>query len=77
MNKLFISAFLLFSTLIARSQDYVITKLGVGADSTKLNTTVIQSVIDKANASGGGTIVIPKGVYLTGALFLNPKPAYA
>ncbi|EHQ25294.1 glycoside hydrolase family 28 protein [Mucilaginibacter paludis] len=73
MNKLFISAFLLFSTLIARSQDYVITKLGVGADSTKLNTTVIQSVIDKANASGGGTIVIPKGVYLTGALFFKPK----
>lgn len=55
------------------AQDYIITKFGVGADSTKLNTKAIQSVIDKAYQKGGGTIVIPKGVYLTGALFFKPK----
>jgi len=57
----------------AISQDYIITNLGVGGDSTKLNTVAIQNIIDKAEASGGGTIVIPKGVYLTGALFFKPK----
>ncbi len=57
----------------ATAQDYVITKYGVSADSTKLNTLAIQSIIDKAEANGGGTIVIPKGIYLTGALFFKPK----
>jgi polygalacturonase len=59
--------------LTATSQEYVITDFGVGTDSTKLNTQAIQNVIDKANDNGGGTIVIPKGVYLTGALFFKPK----
>jgi len=59
--------------VVANAQDYVITKYGVSNDSTKLNTAAIQNVIDKAEANGGGTIVIPKGVYLTGALFFKPK----
>jgi polygalacturonase len=58
---------------VAKSQDYVITKFGAGTDSTKLNTVAIQNIIDKAEANGGGTVVIPKGVFLTGALFFKPK----
>lgn len=58
---------------VANAQEYVITKYGVSNDSTKLHTAAIQNVIDKAEANGGGTIVIPKGVYLTGALFFKPK----
>lgn len=57
---------------VSFSQDYVITDYGVSKDSTQLNTSIIQSVIDKAEMNGGGTIVIPKGVYLTGALFFKP-----
>ncbi|SEA48646.1 Glycosyl hydrolases family 28 [Pedobacter hartonius] len=64
---------LLFSLLNARSQDYLITKFGIKADSTKLNRTAIQRVIDQAAAKGGGTIVIPKGTFLSGALFFKPK----
>ncbi len=73
MKKLLL--FLCFVTVVLRaaSQNYVITDHGVSADSTKLNTVAIQNVIDKAEANGGGTIVIPKGVYLTGALFFKPK----
>lgn len=57
----------------AQSADYVITNLGAASDSTKLNTVTIQAAIDKASNEGGGTIVIPKGVYLSGALFFKPK----
>ncbi|WP_201978952.1 glycoside hydrolase family 28 protein [Hymenobacter rubidus] len=56
----------------AAPKDYVITQFGAGLDSTKLNTQAIQKVIDKASAAGGGTIVIPKGVFLSGALFFKP-----
>jgi polygalacturonase len=67
MSKLILSLCLVSIIFTAKSQDYVITKMGVGTDSTKLSTQAIQTVIDKAHESGGGTIVIPKGVFLTGA----------
>ena len=52
---------------------YTITDFGVSKDSTKIQTLAIQKVIDKAAANGGGVIIVPKGVYLTGALFFKPK----
>ena len=52
---------------------YTITDFGVGKDSTKIQTVAIQKVIDKAAANGGGVIVIPKGVFLSGSLFFKPK----
>lgn len=55
------------------SAEYVITEHGAGTDSTKLSTSIIQSVINMASENGGGTIVIPKGVYLSGALFFKPN----
>lgn len=73
MKKLFISICFIAFLLNVQSQEYVITKFGVGADSTKLSTRAIQKVIDKAEADGGGTIVIPKGVFLSGALFFKPN----
>lgn len=50
---------------------YVITDYGVKQDSTLLQTDAIQAVIDKAAANGGGLIVVPKGTFLTGALFFK------
>ena len=73
MKKIFLSVYLVAIITIAKSQDYIITQLGVSTDSTKLNTLAIQNIIDKAEANGGGTIVIPKGVFLIGALFFKPK----
>ena len=73
MKKLSLFICLIACAITVRSQDYDITKFGVNADSTRLQTTAIQKVIDKAHESGGGTIVIPKGVYLSGALFFKPK----
>lgn len=73
MKKLFLLVCLFALIPGVKSQDYIITGLGVGTDSTKLNTHNIQKVIDKAEANGGGIIVIPKGVFLTGALFFKPK----
>lgn len=54
------------------AKDYIITSHGVKNDSTKIQTTAIQKVIDQAEADGGGRIVVPKGTFLTGALFFKP-----
>lgn len=52
-------------------QQYIITHFGATQDSTLLQTKVIQSVIDQAASKGGGVIIIPKGVFLSGALFFK------
>ena len=53
------------------AKEFVLTKMGVLNDSTKLQTAAIQKVIDEAAAEGGGEIVVPEGVFLTGALFFK------
>lgn len=54
-------------------KSYRITDYGVINDSTFVQTKKIQAVIDRAEADGGGVIVIPEGTYLSGALFFKPK----
>ncbi|MBQ8672522.1 MAG: exopolygalacturonase [Bacteroides sp.] len=50
---------------------YNIVEHGVANDSTLLQTEQIQAVIDKAAGEGGGVIIIPKGTFLSGALFFK------
>ncbi|WP_051220416.1 glycoside hydrolase family 28 protein [Prevotella sp. AGR2160] len=51
---------------------YVITNYGVKTDSTLMQTAAIQHVIDLAASRGGGLIVVPRGTFLSGALFFKP-----
>lgn len=52
---------------------YDITSHGaVADDSTVLNTETIQRVIDLAASEGGGVILVPKGTFMSGALFFKP-----
>ncbi len=71
-KQLIVFFFFAFSSA-SLAKDYVITQYGVGTDSTEINTEAIQKVIDRAHADGGGTIVVPKGVFLSGALFFKPN----
>ncbi len=50
---------------------YVITEHGVSTDSTIVQTERIQAVINKAFQEGGGVVVVPKGVFLSGSLFFK------
>jgi len=54
-------------------KQYVITSFGAKNDSTLLQTTAIQKTIDEAAKNGGGVVIIPKGTFLSGALFFKPK----
>lgn len=51
---------------------YPITDGGAVGDGETLNTKAIQSVIDLCAKNGGGTVVVPKGVFRSGAIFLKP-----
>lgn len=52
---------------------YLITSYGAIADGSTVNTKAIQKTIDECAAKGGGVVVIPKGVFISGAIFLKKK----
>jgi len=52
-------------------RQFLLTDFGVVADSTIIQTAAIQKVIDTASQQGGGVIVIPKGTFMSGALFFK------
>ena len=45
---------------------------GAVADDSTVNTVPIQTAIDRLAGQGGGTVVVPAGVFVSGALFLKP-----
>ena len=51
---------------------YVVTDYGVDGYSTDVQTSKIQSVIDRASREGGGVVVIPRGTFISGSLFFKP-----
>lgn len=48
-----------------------ITKFGAVADGRTLNTKAINATIDAVNKKGGGVVVVPAGLWLTGPLVLK------
>ena len=61
---------LLFEFNLA-AEEYNILKFGATGDGKTINTESIQAAIDKATNSGGGKVVIPEGIYLTGSIVLK------
>lgn len=53
------------------SQYFDITRYGATPDSTRIQTDAIQKAIDEA-ARNGGTVLVPEGCFVTGALFFKP-----
>src|ERR1044072_2936569 len=66
--------FLLLSNVEAKNLEprYNIAEHGASGDGKTLNTKAIQAVIDECAKNGGGALVIPKGIFISGALFLKP-----
>ncbi|MGN6369718.1 MAG: glycoside hydrolase family 28 protein [Phycisphaerae bacterium] len=49
-----------------------ITEFGATGDGKTMNTEAIQKGIDELAGNGGGTLTVPEGTFLTGAIFLKP-----
>lgn len=54
-----------------RKDSIYITKLGAKPDGVTLNTRVINDAIDASAKKGGGVVVIPAGLWLTGPIELK------
>ena len=72
MNSARLSVLLCLSVLqspIARQID--VTGVGAVGDGVTVNTAAIQKAIDDCNSSGGGTVLIPAGRFVTGTIRLK------
>lgn len=54
-----------------QQKDYRITSHGAVADGKTNNARVLQALIDKVSAQGGGRVIVPPGNFLTGSIFLK------
>lgn len=50
---------------------YSVLDFGAVADGVALDTTAFQKAIEQCNACGGGTVFVPKGVYVLATVFLK------
>ena len=67
------SPFAMPTILLPAFPDNVLSVMDCGAvnDGSVLSTDAFQSAIDKANAQGGGVVLVPAGVYLLGPIELK------
>jgi exo-poly-alpha-galacturonosidase len=60
-----------FFLLSKEKKRFIITDYGAKDDTSVVNTIAIQKTIDVCAAKGGGVVVVPKGTFISGAIFLK------
>jgi polygalacturonase len=64
-------ALLLGTSSLAAAPRMVISDHGAVGDGKTLNTVAIQAAIDRCATNGGGEIVVPRGTFVSGAIFFK------
>lgn len=64
-------AIMAFVSSTGKAKRFLVTDYGAKGDSVTVNTQAIQKAIDDCSAKGGGQVVIPKGIFSSGAIFLK------
>ena len=58
-------------TPVFRKDTFDITRYGAKPDGVTLNTAAINQAIEIANQAGGGVVLVPRGLWLTGPIVLK------
>ncbi|MGB9746473.1 MAG: glycoside hydrolase family 28 protein [Bacteroidales bacterium] len=64
---------ILFTAVACSNHDgiYTITRFGAKGDGLKINTASINRAIEKCSNDGGGTVIVPRGKFITGTIVLR------
>ena len=77
MKPLLLALSILCASLVAGcatgQKRYVVSDFGAIGDGHTVNTRTLQAVIDRCASAGGGVVVIPKGTFVSGALYFKPR----
>ena len=69
---LIITDWILPEAITARSMtDENITSLGAIGNGKTIRTAAIDKAIETSSVSGGGSVIVPKGVFMTGSIILK------
>ncbi|UDQ97153.1 glycosyl hydrolase family 28 protein [Lentisphaerota bacterium WC36G] len=60
-----------FTVSMVEAKEYNVKNFGAVGDGVKIDSAAIQKAIDKCNADGGGTVVVPAGNYLSGTILFK------
>ena len=73
MNSIIISCCIIISGCISNTykSTFRITDFGARGNGKTLNTASIQKTLDKVHSLGGGTVIIPKGIFVSGSIFIK------
>lgn len=52
-------------------KDFLITAYGAVGDGKTMNTLAFKNAIEDCSKSGGGRVIVPLGIFLTGAIYLE------
>ena len=55
------------------TRELMVTSAGAVGNASTVNTRAIQAAIDQLAAKGGGTVIVPKGIFISGAIFFKPN----
>jgi hypothetical protein len=58
-------------SLILQAKDVDVKQYGAAGDGKTMNTTALQKAIDDVHASGGGKVIFPEGLYLSGTIVMK------
>ena len=56
---------------VVSARTFDVTEFGAKGDGAAKDTAAVQRAVDAASAAGGGEVLLPKGTYLCGSVFLK------
>ena len=71
MKRVRFLSLLALSALAANAAVFDVRSFGAKGDGASKDTAAVQRAVDAANAAGGGEVLLSKGVYLCGSVFLK------
>lgn len=63
--------FVAFFSIVTNAAVFNVRDFGTKGDGVAKDTVAVQKAVDAAGAAGGGEVLLPKGVYLCGSIFLK------
>ena len=72
ISSLFYLGFIFISAQVtAQTKTYSVTDFGAKGDGKTINTAAINEAISACNKAGGGTVLVPPGVFVSGTILLK------
>lgn len=70
-KKILVSLAAVIGSYVLHAKDVNIKDHGAVGDGKTMNTVFLQNAIDECNASGGGKVIFPEGIYLSGTIAMK------